>query len=273
MSDNNNMEFFMMEKMCDLADLLVEIGYRESDTIASGCVYYQEALKYYIEPRRYIQEKFHEYLFRFDDRILLVLVILGGDNRVIEEWCQESGSDRIINYFRASEEEAIAHGLLIEGYAIPDIPFQAISLLALMKLLAAYRKNQNGLEVYKETMQHAAIDLGYSVSMEDIFEHISPYLMGESRDGTTELESLPDRIRTVISAIRFHGNGSCLTHLRDTIPFTRDHAPGLFQGKEDAAAPSEFWMMYQDAFFETPGLNDILHEFCPEDLEEDGENA
>ena len=66
-------------------------------------------------------------------------------------------------------------------------------------------------------------------------------------------------------AIRYHDSENCLIHLRDTIPFTRDRAPTLFAGVIDNPAPPELWMMFQDCFFENPGLHNILHEFLPEE--------
>mmetsp|Transcript_41236 Transcript_41236/g.67691 ORF Transcript_41236/g.67691 Transcript_41236/m.67691 type:complete len:144 (-) Transcript_41236:73-504(-) len=142
-----------------------------------------------------------------------------------------------------------------------------MTLLGLMKLMATYRCDLGALDVYKEMMQeNAAGVLEYSLSVNDIFNHVSSFLMGEAQhDGRVELDCLPESIQKVISAIRHHGNENCLIHLRDTIPFTKDHAPTLFAGVIDNPAPPELWMMFQDCFFETPALNNILHEFLPEE--------
>eukprot|EP00579_Thalassiosira_antarctica_P006577 CAMPEP_0201899712 /NCGR_PEP_ID=MMETSP0902-20130614/50968_1 /ASSEMBLY_ACC=CAM_ASM_000551 /TAXON_ID=420261 /ORGANISM="Thalassiosira antarctica, Strain CCMP982" /LENGTH=285 /DNA_ID=CAMNT_0048433193 /DNA_START=116 /DNA_END=973 /DNA_ORIENTATION=- len=248
-------------KITDLADLLVNIGYRESDTIEHGSDYYREALKYYLEPKFYVPGGFREYLFRFEDRILLLFVILGGDNGTIKEWVVEAGGGRTKNYYSPAEKpEAITHGLEIQGYVENDFAFQAISFLSMMKLMAIYRKSLEGLEVFKKEVTA----LGHSVSIDDIIKHVSPYLMGDTHDGKIELEILPRSIRTVISAIRYHGNYSCLVHLRDSIPFTRDHARELFISMDGKDVPPELWMIFQDCFFETPALNDVLHEFIPE---------
>ena len=74
-------------------DLLVQIGYRECDTIEHGNIYYREALKHYLLPMKYVKEE--EYFSKFgflEDRILLLLVALGGDRKVIVDWCQGIGN-------------------------------------------------------------------------------------------------------------------------------------------------------------------------------------
>mmetsp|Transcript_8895 Transcript_8895/g.19976 ORF Transcript_8895/g.19976 Transcript_8895/m.19976 type:complete len:349 (+) Transcript_8895:33-1079(+) len=258
--DSTTIEDKVVEKMLKLGELLIAVGYRESDTIVHGSLYYREALKYFVMPRRYIHGDFHRKWEGAEDVILLLLVILGGDDGTIQEWCLESGTQRVMNYLPAENPEAISLGLQIQGYAEDDVPFQAVLLLSLMKLLANYRRDLAGLAVYKETMQNAATAIGCSVSIDHIFEHVSSYLMGDTHDGKIEMEILPDSINTVISAIRYHGNESHLVHLRDTIPLTSDHAPKLF-----IVMINELWMIFQDCFFETPGLNDILHEFFPEE--------
>lgn len=263
-------------KTIDFADLLIQIGYRESDTIRHGSAYYREALKYLLAPKKISDDLYHQQLPYVEDRLLLMLVVLGGDDGAISEWCMETCSNRFHNYMPARDydwreyednvesDDVNIPDFYLMGYAKNDFSYQAILLLALMKLMAAYRHDLKGLGIYKKTMQNAATALGYSISLEDIFDHVSLYVMGETHNGKIELETLPERISELLSAIRYHKNENCLIHLRDSIPFTRDHAPELFDGEQNAV-PSELWMIYQDCFFETPGLNDVLHEFLPEE--------
>ena len=64
------------------------------------------------------------------------------------------------------------------------------------------------------------------------------------------------------------GNESYLIHLRDSIPLLEKDTPKLFKPcayTGDAAVGREYlWMILQDLFFETPGVNDILNEFFPD---------
>ena len=119
------------------------------------------------------------------------------------------------------------------------------------------------------------------------------FLLGdELEDGKYLVDSLPGAIHLAIAAIEHHGNGSFLGHLRNSVPLKWEHAPRLFRGLEDsltsmAATPmgqmrypdikvlankvescepsAELWMIFQDCLFETPGVNDIFHEFFPDE--------
>lgn len=277
---NQGCSHLLMSATVEFADSILKMGYRESDTIEHSGVYYREALKYYLIPMLALDEDSRGRYKLVEERILLMLVVLGGDDGTIQEWCWESGgSERMLNWHPADHlsdiagladqfdlsDIAVANGgdlpkFEMAGYAVPkEITFQMLMMLSLMKLMATYRKNMEGLEVYKKIMQHTASSThNNALSSEDLFNHISPFLMGEKHNGKVELEVLPERIQNVISAIRYHGNESYLVHLRDSIPYTRAHAPNLFSGID------ELWMLYQDCFFETPGLNDVLHEFLPE---------
>ena len=281
----------MMSATVEFADQVLKVGYRESDTIEHAGVYYREALKYYILPMLATEEDFRNQYGSVEDRILLMLVVLGGDDGTIQEWCWETGwSERRLNWLPADQFDLTDFGgaeargeppdFEMVGYATSrDITFQMLMMLSLMKLMATYRKSYRGLEVYKEIMQRPISTHDNALSSGDIFNHISPFLMGEKHNGKVELEVLPDRIHNVISAIRYHGNESYLVHLRDSIPYTRAHAPNLFSGIDEErnflfgideernlfSVIDELWMIFQDCFFETPGLNDVLHEFLPEE--------
>lgn len=82
----------------ELADLLVKVGYRESDTVANGMLYYREALKYYLMPLALLDTVYHRQYSWVEDRIILMIVVLGGDESHIKAWFTESGSLRAVNY-------------------------------------------------------------------------------------------------------------------------------------------------------------------------------
>ena len=258
-------------KVTDYADLLVHLGYRESDTIINGSVYYREALKYFTLPMKYLGHlHYSTQLFRYEDRILLLLCVLGGDEGVIKAW-NDTTRVRRSNYLPTTNPEALAIGLQLNGYAEDDMPFQAILLLCQIKKLAGFRNDLERLMMYKETMQNSVMALGQAFSFEDIVEHISPYLMGH--DGQNELEALPSSIRTIKLAFQFNGYAESLIHFRDRIPINYDDAPKLFadvlnpETFDYVPAPEEYWRIFQDYIFETPGASDILHEFVPEEVE------
>lgn len=257
----------------EFADLLVQVGHRESGSIASGGVYYREALKHYLMPKKLLGDEYHSSYAWIEDRILFLLVVLGGDESHTQAWCFETGSMRsmcylpadLINTFEEDLHIPPDHGFEIGGFAVDDITFQAMLLLSQIRLMAAYRRSLEGLSVYKETLQRAATALGYTCTIDDITNHVSPYLMGEAHEGKVELEVLPDEIRTVVRSLRYHGKDAFLRHLRDSVPFKKEHVPNLFSAGVhafgDGAAPPELWMLYRDCFFETPDLRNLLREF------------
>ena len=90
-------------------------------------------------------------------------------------------------------------------------------------------------------------------NLSDIF----PYVATSS----LSIKQLVMRIRRTIHAITCDEKISYLEHLRDSLPYSREHAPGLFQDNTISTAGPECWMLLQDLFFETPGVNAILNEF------------
>ena len=68
----------------NLADLLIKVGYRESNTIKHGSLYYLEALKYYLAPRTLIKDYYYTMFPCIEDQFLLMLINLGG---IIENSC------------------------------------------------------------------------------------------------------------------------------------------------------------------------------------------
>jgi hypothetical protein len=73
-----------------MGDLLVQIGYQESDTLIHGNVFYREALKFYTMPIKFLRDGMHSTYMFVEDKILLMLVALGGDNEAINSWFQLS---------------------------------------------------------------------------------------------------------------------------------------------------------------------------------------
>ena len=130
-----------------------------------------------------------------------------------------------------------------------------------MKALASHRADLEILNTFKEGVSE-------SVPADDISKNILPFLGGNDEGSEGALSSF---IRLTITAIRtISQKDSWLVHLRDSIPFSKEHAPDLFESNEaTSVAGPEFWMMLQDLFFETPGVNAVLNEFFPEEEEEE----
>ena len=268
----------------EFADLLLQVGYRESDTVANGSLYYREALKYYLMPIKLLgEDEYRDDYYWVEDRVLLLMVILGADESHTQALVLSEFSKRYFNYSPSRYlREIVGHEIegnnefKTVGFARNDLPFQAMLLLSQMKLLVTYRKSLEGLEAYKETMQDAITSLGYSASVDDIYKHVSPFLLGEAHEGKVEMEVMPDEIRTIVSALLYHKHDGFLRHLKRSIPLQMQHAPALFSpakynqnifvGTPDNSAPSELWMIFQDCFFEILGMNDILDEFIPDEL-------
>ena len=80
-----------VKEMMEYADLLVTVGYQESDTVENGKLFYREALKYYTEPMKVYRVQYHEALGCFlEDRVILLIVALGGGDEEIKAWCTSS---------------------------------------------------------------------------------------------------------------------------------------------------------------------------------------
>lgn len=166
-----------------------------------------------------------------EDKILLLLVLLGGNGDTLREWMQHSGSPREAYYDQKLGREKL-----------PPLPFDVTfhvvcKLLVSMRALANYR--QQNPDNDEEEDQHPALK--------------------------KEVEDLVQRIQT-------EGKGHYLVCLRDKIPLNPQDTPDLFRGgpgnNNNDDVPStirEFWLLFQDCFFLTPGLNSVLHEFVPEE--------
>lgn len=271
-----------------MADLLLQIGYRESDTVEHGNVYYRNALKYYIMPISRVKEA--QYYIKFgwvDDRILLLLVLLGGDYKSIETECVSFYSPRnyplcqqhvedynalpINRCLHFSATRTCLWGRIDENGGTPrnpfansimgyednrDVTFQAIMLLSEMKSMANYRRGLEGERTVEEESNN-------NIDISRVFQR---------DEKPTEIQ-LRTRIKKVLFSIRYHNNESLLYSISEDIPLKPEHAPRLFRVSEltncelagdfgsDTPAPTELWMMYQDYFFETPGLMEVFEEF------------
>jgi len=83
--------FNAVETLIKTGDLLLEIGYKESDTIANGRLYYQAALTYYLNPMGYYKNNYHHALGGFLERkVILLITVLSGGFAAIRSWCEES---------------------------------------------------------------------------------------------------------------------------------------------------------------------------------------
>lgn len=312
----------MLPMIC-LADLLVGVAYRECDTIEHGSVYYREALRYYVEePMKVLKGQYHnmlDFAGGVEDRILLLLVALGGDDKTLMSWCIDTKSPRFAYYMPVVDPNL--QRFKVQAFLLNDITYHVVLLLSLMKQLAEHRRNVplvKGLAAYKETSQdYVAASMGTSVSMEDISSNISSYLMRNAQDGLQDLykyeeaimdaafaarkpftletysttvalylmgdtpngnEFLSERIRLVISAIKYHGNGGFLASLASDITMTKEMFPQAFCGTNPAirerglqngmldgfafsSVDAPCHQVLQDCFRQSPGVRDILSEF------------
>jgi hypothetical protein len=227
-----------------------------------------------------------------EDKILLLIVALGGDDQAVRVWCEESAisgenpnphepnrvltdksprSEYYENVSDATGEEsgetlavANALGLNLRGLAQDDINFHIIHLFNLMKSLALYRQNVERLCTLKDVASNTSFD-------DDVAKAVFPYLGNHGERGE---DGLSEGIQSTIRAIRHFGKESYLVHLRDSIPLQEKDAPNLFNtcGYTGGHIPGSasvgrecLWMILQDLFFESPGLNSVLHEFFPGD--------
>lgn len=102
--------------------------------------------------------------------------------------------------------------------------------------------------------------------MGDISQNIRPYLGCDEEDE----DKLSRNIECAIAAFRYHGNEHKrrLLHLRDSIPFSEEHAPGLFRESRKTSMPGpENWMIMQDCFFEIEGVRSTLEEYFPDEID------
>jgi len=125
-----------------------------------------------------------------------------------------------------------------------DTLLHLLHLFNSMKDLALYREDVERVNTLKDKVPN---------NLSDIF----PYVATSS----LSVKQLVMRIHRTIYAITCDEKISYLEHLRDSLPYSREHAPGLFQDNTISTAGPECWMLLQDLFFETTGVNAILNEF------------
>ncbi len=220
-------------KMFKFADLVVEVGYRESDTLLHGTYYYQTALKYYLEPWQFLgKDDFFSFVPKIfmkgrfvEDVMFLLFLVMGGDDTTIFGWCYTSGSDRIENFKTCPGDDGYD-----ENDVGDDVTFQTHSLFGKMKRLLEHRRKME-------------VDIANADSH------------------SSQVEKISDEIRLMVDDIKRNGYESYLIHWRNSIPLRYDHAPKLFRGTD----MMEFWMLLQDLLYETKGMNDVFNEFIPEE--------
>lgn len=243
----------MTARTFEFADFLVQVGYRESDTVANGMLYYREALKHYLLPLKPLGRFYHRNHSYIEDRAILMMIILGGDESHTKAWFTESGSNRAINYVPSSYFQ------ILGCERTDDQPFQALLLLSHLKLTKVYEDNINRLKAFSETIraEHSAIH-------DVVANNIRPFLVDQNF-----LDAAPDS--NVLMAIsQMPDQADLIPHLRDTIPLRPCHAPCLFSYDIDHQPLPELWMIYQDCFFE----NDLI-QYLPDwrlGLYEDSDN-
>ena len=254
-----------------LAHVLIVMGHRETDTVHNGRFYYRQALQAWMDmwsrykPRTFFATK------GLEDVLLILLAILKADQNVLAEWCMQTGSPRmkILARLGGDVEE------------VDDFPLQMAQLLIAMHALAEHRLAYASLAALEQTQGLSGRSQGG-----DYHHHHQqqpPPLPHEVCEGIRSFLPGPrtweEDIRSLIRGMQRNGHGQALRHLRDTIPFGIDHAPNLIQRGRDTASlpPTEMWSLYQDSVFTTQGVNDVLHDFLPEDddpmLEDDDDDV
>jgi len=279
--------FFTVQECMKTADLLLATGYKESDTVAHGRLYYQEALKYYLMPMVVYKNSYHHACSTVEDQVLLLIIAAGGDDKAIRSWCSEESSisgenpnpheaNRVLvdksprfDYYEGltdeqkGSDEIVAIGVKYRGLAKDDTIFQIIYLFNQMKALSEYRDDVKRLGALKGEMSKLN-----AASVDDVSNNLLPYLASHNEEGEA---GIVKEIQSTIRAIEHFGKKSYLIHLRDTLPLSEEHAPGLFKHNGQLMGKSLgrrfLWMILQDLFFETPGVNSILNEFVTGDNE------
>ena len=195
-----------------LADTILKTGYRESDTVEHGNNYYREALKCYLLPMKIMAPENGSFVpnhcfrkFRFiEERVLFLLILLGGDRRVLYDWT--SGSSGLythtckngyfgrgyLHYWNEEQRRLLPHlttemtsfrGELEElprvlyGYSFSDsdLNFSGIMLLAGMRSLAIRREGEARLAAC--TNAHPGTLIGQVFLSQDIMEHITSFVL------------------------------------------------------------------------------------------------
>ena len=279
--------FVTVGELMKIGDLQLATGYKETDTVAHGRLYYQHALMNYLMPMVVYKNSYHHACSPVEDQVLLLIIALGGDNNAIRSWCSEESSisgenpnphepnrilvdksPRVDCYKGLTDEqkgsdEIMALGVKYRGLAVDDAIFQIIYLFNQMKALSEYREDVKRLGALKGEMSKAN-----AASVDDVSDSLLPYLASHNEGGEA---GIVEEIQSTIRAIEYFGKQSYLIHLRDTLPLSEEHAPGLFkqnfQLMEQSLGRNFLWMILQDLFFETPGVNRILNEFVTGEIE------
>ena len=272
--------FMTVKEMMQTGDLILSHGYKASNTIANGRLYYQEALKYYLLPMIVYKNSYHYACSDVEEQVLLLIAALGGNDKAIRSWCSEESSisgpnpnphepNRILvdksprfdHYEGLTDEQKESDdimqlGVKYRGLAKDDTLFQIIYLFNQMKALAEYRENDKRMAALNGLAEHP------NLLPHDLVGHVNAEI-GEE-------EEIVEDIQSTIRAIKHFGKGNYLIHLRDTKPFSEDQAPGLFKSGVGLVAftgKKFLWMMLQDLFFETAGVKSILNEFVTGEIE------
>lgn len=292
--DNDGGNVYPVGDMIAMGDLLLATGYKESDTVRHGQLYYKEALQYYIKHMTAYNSGCHRACSELEDQVLLLIIAAGGDDNAIRSWCSEESSitgnnpDYRSNYYedlteeQKASEEIMTLGVKYRGLAMDDTLFQIIYLFNQMKALSEYRR----VGALKEGMSRPGssapingvsdtllMSRNGTVPINDVSDNLSFYKASfkEDRELAAEEKGIVKEIQSTIRAIQYFDKESYLTHLRDTLPLSEEHAPGLFRENlqlrehfhlgEHSLGRRYLWMILQDLFFETPGVNSILNEF------------
>eukprot|EP00934_Nitzschia_sp_Nitz4_P005349 Nitzschia sp. Nitz4//scaffold89_size161592//48550//49452//NITZ4_002370-RA/size161592-processed-gene-0.9-mRNA-1//1//CDS//3329559592//5339//frame0 len=179
-------------------------------------------------------------------------------------------------YRKALSAYLQASTLLVSGPSGGDDPLLPPLMDAILLLVAMLGSNPDVLQSVRQVFVANTVladdETTTSYSFASLLASMRHYIGQRS-------SALSKDIEAQLQSSTFHDSmgGMSLVHLRDTVPFLPAHAPELvrpFPSYNTATAvPTEFWYMYQDSFFLTPGLNDVLHHFVPDQELLDAEYA
>lgn len=276
--------------MVHVGDEIIRMGFN-CDVAPNRRRYYREALTTYLEGMA--KEKAFDggetFGSRAEDRVLLLLIVLGGDAQLLLDWLsftagdEDSGSDNDANQRSTSfeSEEKLQHPLLaLHGLFEKDTVKEGHTTLSNLYLLVScrslidHRRNQKSLAAYQSAVkpqQLAAVD-----------GNIASFLWG--KNGYEYGEALSDEIPRILNHIQKHKKDgiSFLEKIRHgSMKFTPRKAPCLLTDKEGPEFPSrgrviyrvdtktppvanvpEFWVLYQECYLAMkPDLD--LKEFLP----------
>lgn len=261
----NNSEYreYIMTKL-SLANRIFCMSYTTFDTVERGAHILEVALKHYLDVLRVYPTD----AVGSEDRAAVLLVALDYDEAA-EDFMRFYLSLKRDGdlYFSLNDDDDVSARELLQSLGVdekgwvyrhimtlnrewpvkrsPSLPFLFARLLIQMKALVATREAERRFDEFKRT--RLGRDLGQVHSV------ILGFISGGEAAHAGDIGS---------TIVRINGKSpGALLHLRETVPFSRDHVH-IF----DIMTPAEYWPFLQDCFILTPGVNSILCDYT-DDIE------